>query len=125
MDEAGPSPSLEISCFEVRLASFRNNIKLQSKVEAEAPLGSLSLSGLHSVRTHLILLFEKVTILSCIVSAFSPPFFSPRLGRFFRFFNESLHESCNRIKDILSSWSVCLMPSIESIGALLLLEAGQ
>ncbi|GKD17550.1 hypothetical protein Tco_1206708 [Tanacetum coccineum] len=80
--------------------------KLQSKVEAEAPLGPLSLSG------------EKVTILSCLVSAFSPPLFSPRLGRFFRFFNESLHESCNRIKDILSSRSVCLMPSIESIGAI-------
>ncbi|KAI3680721.1 hypothetical protein L6452_35495 [Arctium lappa] len=47
-----------------------------------------------------------------------PPLFSPRLGRFFRFFNESLHESCNRIKDILSSRSVCLMPSIESIGAI-------
>ncbi|KAI3475285.1 hypothetical protein L1887_60187 [Cichorium endivia] len=61
---------------------------------------------------------EKVTILSCLVSAFSPPLFSPRLGRFFRFFNESLHESCNRIKDILSSRSVCLMPSIESIGAI-------
>ncbi|GJU69498.1 hypothetical protein Tco_1255757 [Tanacetum coccineum] len=40
------------------------------------------------------------------------------MGRFFRFFNESLHESCNRIKDILSSRSVCLMPSIESIGAI-------
>nr|GEZ82308.1 hypothetical protein [Tanacetum cinerariifolium] len=47
-----------------------------------------------------------------------PSIFSPRLGRFFRFFNESLHESCNRIKDILSSRSVCLMPSIESIGAI-------
>ncbi|GKC00410.1 hypothetical protein Tco_0986546 [Tanacetum coccineum] len=65
-----------------------------------------------------ILVQEKVTILSCLVSAFSPPLFSPRLGRFFRFFNESLHESCNRIKDILSSRSVCLMPSIESIGAI-------
>ncbi|KAI3476563.1 hypothetical protein L1887_61867 [Cichorium endivia] len=81
--------------------------ELQSK--GESPLGPLSLSGVHS---------EKVTILSCLVSAFSPPLFSPRLGRFFRFFNESLHESCNRIKDILSSRSVCLMPSIESIGAI-------
>ncbi|GKB43832.1 hypothetical protein Tco_0888774 [Tanacetum coccineum] len=31
-------------------------LELQSKVEAEAPLGPLSLSGVHSVRTHLILL---------------------------------------------------------------------
>ncbi|GJU61503.1 hypothetical protein Tco_1243338 [Tanacetum coccineum] len=36
-------------------------LKLQSKVEAEAPLGPLSLSGVHSVRTHLILLSQPST----------------------------------------------------------------
>ncbi|GJZ53642.1 hypothetical protein Tco_0608527 [Tanacetum coccineum] len=35
--------------------------ELQSKVEAEAPLGPLSLSGVHSVRTHLILLSQPLT----------------------------------------------------------------
>ncbi|GJZ64380.1 hypothetical protein Tco_0620801 [Tanacetum coccineum] len=106
-----PSTSVKLMFFPFSLEGqpgfgLKKNRELQSKVEAEAPLGPLSLSG------------EKVTILSCLVSAFSPPLFSPRLGRFFRFFNESLHESCNRIKDILSSRSVCLMPSIESIGAI-------
>ncbi|GJT85973.1 hypothetical protein Tco_1067690 [Tanacetum coccineum] len=35
------------------------NMELQSKVKAEAPLGPLSLSGVHSVRTHLVILLSQ------------------------------------------------------------------